>query len=130
MKALNNTAQAEFGPFSHLQPNSEMQACSDKGWNVTERAWKVVSMGTISTWSLAVEDFRSKQATPRLLCNVGVVQLAETTDCRQEQVPKAHFPGFHLQPGMNVCTLFFRISLRIFYSCTFRSSIIPGVCHL
>lgn len=73
-----------------------MQVCYDKGWTVTVRVCKMVSISMISTWGLAVEDLGSKKAASCLLCNVGVVQLAETTDCRQEQVPQARLPGFHL----------------------------------
>ena len=50
------------------------------------------------TRSLAVEDFRGKEAASSFLCDVGIVQLTETTDCRQEQVPQACLPGFHLEP--------------------------------
>lgn len=90
------TTQARFGLFTDLWPSSEMQVCCDKDWNVTERVCKMVSMSMISTWGLAVEDLRSKKAASCLLCNVGVVQLTEATDCRQEKVPQAHIPGFHL----------------------------------
>lgn len=90
----------------------------------------MVSMSRISTWGLAVEDLRSKKAASRLLCNVGVVQLTETTDCRQEQVPQACFPGFHLHTQIGLCLLFFIVFLRNINDSTFRSSIIWGVCHL
>lgn len=56
----------------------------------------MVSMSMISTWGLAIEDLGSKKAASCLLCDVGVVQLTETTDCWQEHVPQAFFLGFHL----------------------------------
>lgn len=58
------------------------------------------------TRSLAVENFRGKGATPCLLCDVGIVQLTEATDCRQEQVPQPFLPGFHLEAQMDLTTEF------------------------
>lgn len=63
---------------------------------------KEFAVSMISTWGLAVENLRSKKAASCLLCYVGVVQLTETTDCRQEQVPQAHFPGFHLHTQIDL----------------------------
>lgn len=88
----------------------------------------MVSISIISTWGLAVEDLRSKKTASCLLCNVGIVQLTKTTDCRQKQVPQARFPGFNLHT--QYFPLFFIVFLWNVYNCTFRSSIIWGVCHL
>lgn len=79
---------------------------------MTERARKVVSTSAVSTWSLAVEDFGSEEAAPRLLCDVSVVQLAQTPDGRQEQVPQARFPGFHLHAQINIHVWLFIVSLN------------------
>lgn len=49
------------------------------------------------TRSLAVEDLRGKEATSGFLCDVGVVQLTETADRGQEQVPQPRLPSFQLE---------------------------------
>lgn len=72
----------------------------------------MVSTSTVSTWGLAVEDFGSEEAAPRLLCDVSVVQLAQTPHGRQEQVPQARFPGFHLRTQINLHVLLFIVSLN------------------
>lgn len=56
------------------------------------------------TRSLTVEDFRGIDAAPSFLCNIGIVQLTETTDCRKEQVPKPCLLGFNLVTKMRFIT--------------------------
>lgn len=48
------------------------------------------------TRSLAVEDFRGEGDASRLLCDEGVVQLAEAAGGGQEQVPQSSSPGLGL----------------------------------
>lgn len=54
------------------------------------------------TWSLAVEHFGSEEAAARFFCDVGIIQLSESTDRRQEQVPQPGLLGFLLDSQNNI----------------------------
>lgn len=79
-------------------------ACIDKNVDLAMQescGLETFPCASLFTRSLAVENFRGKGAMPRLLCDVGIVQLSEAADCRQEQVPQPFLPGFHLEVQMD-----------------------------
>lgn len=67
----------------HTIPNSTIRLAAAAGVRALTR-------------SLAVEDFRGESNASRLLCDEGVVQLAEAAGRGQEQVPQSSSPGLGL----------------------------------
>lgn len=65
------------------------------------------------TWSLAVKDIRAKDAVSSFFCNIGIIQLTESTDCRKEQVPQPCFPGLHLNAQITCVLKLTRASFKV-----------------